>query len=86
MLRIVTALVVLSAAALVPNLAVSGWDRDCPIPRDVPSPWQAAWSPIVGWRYPCHRVMRDFAPPACWRTYAVTTAFGVELHRDFICR
>jgi hypothetical protein len=77
---------VLSLALFQADSAHAHWDSNCPIPRDLPPLWQASFSPIIGWRYPCHKVMRSFAPPTCWHTYTVATAFGREVHSEFICR
>ena len=61
-------------------------DPNCPVPHGVAPLWQAGWTTATAWRYPCHRLMRDFAPPRCWHTFGVVTEFGVEWHREFICR
>ena len=80
------ALGILILALFTAGSASAHWDSNCPIPRDLPPLWQASWSPIIGWRYPCHKVMRSFAPPTCWRTYTVATAFGSEVRSEFFCR
>jgi hypothetical protein len=77
-------LALISVASMYVNAADAHWRRNCPIPTDVPPVW--GWSPIVGWQYPCHRIRENFAPAACWRTYVVETAFGIEQRRDYICR
>jgi hypothetical protein len=77
-------LALISVLSLYANAADAHWRRNCPVPTDVPPVW--GWSPIVGWQYPCHRIRENFAPAACWRTYVVETAFGIEQRRDYICR
>jgi len=63
------------------------WDDTCPIPRDLPPLWAAGWSPVAGWRYPCHTMMTDFAPARCYRDLPNPGWWGqTEWHRVFICR
>ena len=77
-------LVLIALATLYAGAADAHWRRNCPIPTDLSPYW--ASGPIVGWTYPCHRVRANFAPPRCWRTYVIETAFGLEQRRDYLCR
>jgi hypothetical protein len=61
-------------------------DPNCPVPHDVAPLWQVGWPSATAWRYPCHRLMRDFAPLTCWHTFRMVTEFGVEWHREYICK
>lgn len=93
MLRKIALAATFGFAILTVSPAVAGYHRiagrvdlNCPVPHDVAPLWQAGWTSTTAWRYPCHRLMSDFAPPMCWHTFGVVTAFRVEWHREFICR
>jgi len=81
------AALVLSLGLLTAGSADAHWNSGCPVPRgDLPPLSLAYQSPVIGWRYPCHEIMRNFAPPTCWRTYTITTTGGIETRHDFLCR
>jgi hypothetical protein len=84
MLRRLTGLIFMFAAAMYTNGADAHWRRNCPIPTDVAPVWGS--SPIIGWQYPCHKVMQSFAPATCWKVHIVETPFGLERRRTYICR
>lgn len=80
------AALVLSLGLFTAGSAYAHWETNCPVPHDLPTLWLVYQSPVIGWRYPCHKIMRNFAPPTCWRTYKITTALGIETRHDFFCR